>query len=363
MASVMGSVAERVERRQVSWEALAALRFVLAWIVISGHLTWYSASQSTWPFVWNAFGGKAAVLGFLIVSGYSIAASLGRESHNFYKRRFLRIYPLYFFAIVFAVALERATGAHMLLPGNLNPIETIGSVGVVHGLENLFFLQTYFTRPIAYDFPVWSLALEVVYYAFAPLFQRMRQSVLLGLIFVSFCLYMLPKHSDWGLAYMVLSKTNVAMWLWPWLLGFLLWRDAGSKVVRATALLGVPATLFSEFSPEPLSIVTYGVAAGLVISAGQITLKGTIRQVCDYLGDVSYPLYIFHSPAMLFAWAILGIHSLLGLTAAGLTITILALHVIDRGLNRRWLAPIVLGKRRVPAVVVSPVPVEVRAAE
>lgn len=346
----MGSLAEKATpRRQVSWEALAALRFVLAWIVICGHLTWYSADKSTWPFFWNSFGGKAAVLGFLIVSGYSIAASLERESHNFYKRRFLRIYPLYFFAIVFAIALEHATGGRLVLPGNLIPVQ---SIGTVHDLENLFFLQTYLTKPIAYDFPVWSLALEVVYYAFAPLFQRMRRAHLLGLIGLSFCLYMLPKHSDWGLAYMLLSKNNVAMWLWPWLLGFLLWRDSRSKVVLAAALLGVPATLFSEFSPEPLSIVTYGVAATLVIYAGRIHLKGAFRQVCDYLGDVSYPLYIFHSPAMLFAWSILGIHSLLGLTAAGLGITLIALHGIDRGLNRRWLGPIVLGKRRAPAVAV-----------
>jgi peptidoglycan/LPS O-acetylase OafA/YrhL len=84
--------------------------------------------------------------------------------------------------------------------------------------------------------------------------------------------------------------------------------------------------------------------------------------VCDYLGDLSYPLYIFHSPAMLFAWAILGVHSLLGLTAVGLAITVAALHVIDRGLNRRWLGPIVLGKRRVRAIPLRPAAAEVRAA-
>jgi peptidoglycan/LPS O-acetylase OafA/YrhL len=353
----MGSPGDIVEpRRTVSWEALAALRFALAWIVISGHLTWYSPDQTTWPFIWNAFGGKAAVLGFLIVSGYSIASSLQRESTNFYRRRFLRIYPLYFFAVGAAILLEFATGGHVLLPGNTIPID---SLGILPDLGNLVFLQTYAVKPIAYDFPVWSLALEVAYYALAPLFLRLSRPVLLGLILISFCGYMLPKHADWGLAYMVLSKNNFVNWMWPWLLGFLLWRDAGNKLVLAATLLGVPAILLGPFSPEPLSIVTYVVSAGLVICSGQISLKGTLRKVCDYLGDLSYPLYIWHSPAMLFAWTILGVHSLLGITAVGLVITVTVLHVIDRGLNRRWLGPIVLGKRPLFAAPMRPA---VRAA-
>src|ERR1019366_8528321 len=98
--------------KSVSWEALALLRFFLAWIVLSQHLTSVT-DHSGWVEALSSFDGKAAVVGFLLVSGYSIAASLDRESEGFYRRRFLRVYPLYFFAIVFAVALEAWTKGHV----------------------------------------------------------------------------------------------------------------------------------------------------------------------------------------------------------------------------------------------------------
>jgi hypothetical protein len=65
----------------VSWEALALLRFFLAWIVLSGHLTSYT-DHSGWAEALSSFDAKAAVVGFLLVSGYSIAASLDRESEG-----------------------------------------------------------------------------------------------------------------------------------------------------------------------------------------------------------------------------------------------------------------------------------------
>src|SRR6516225_10531904 len=95
--------------RDTDWQGLALLRFFLAWVVLSGHLQVFATRPAPWVGVFAEFDGKAAVIGFLLVSGYSIAASLERSGRGFYRRRFLRIYPPYLAALVFAAVLQFAT--------------------------------------------------------------------------------------------------------------------------------------------------------------------------------------------------------------------------------------------------------------
>ena len=142
-----------VKNRQsstVSWEALGFWRFVLCIIVLSGHALWFDKNPLSWTKFLDTFSGKAAVVGFLLVSGFSIAASIEREKKMFYRRRFLRIYPLYFSALVFAVILELVLGGHLRLPNH-----TLDSLGLPTTIGNFFLLQTFIVKPIEFDGPVW----------------------------------------------------------------------------------------------------------------------------------------------------------------------------------------------------------------
>ena len=47
-------------------------------------------------------GSYAAVLGFLFISGYSMAASFEREPGGFYERRVWRIYPVFLATFAYA---------------------------------------------------------------------------------------------------------------------------------------------------------------------------------------------------------------------------------------------------------------------
>jgi peptidoglycan/LPS O-acetylase OafA/YrhL len=282
--------------RPVCWAVLSVWRFFLAWVVMTGHMLWFSNNPERWATLFDAFSGKAAVIGFLLVSGYSIAASLERGESGFYRRRFLRIYALYFAAVLFAVLLGLAVGGHIKLPNR-----TLDSFGWVSSLGNFLLLQTFLVKPIPFDGPVWSLSIEVAFYILAPFLARLGRPYRYALVAFSMVCFMLPKHDDWGLVYFAFSKFNALNYLWCWVLGFLLWSDRGAAM-HAFLLAGAAIVLFGSVTPEHLAVSTYALSALLLLNARHFTVSTRLQAIGDYLGDVSYPLYLFHLPSFIFAY-------------------------------------------------------------
>src|SRR5262249_45833532 len=157
------------------------------------------------------------------------------------------------------------------------PWHTLDSLGWTTAAGNLLFLQTFLVKPVEFDGPVWSLAVEVFYYALAPLFNRLNRNWLLAIISISFVCYALPKHgTDWGLVYFVLSKFNAANYAWCWLIGFLLWRD-NSRITIAFALVGIPQMIFGSNTPGAFAVITYGLTLTLLIFAGEIKISARLK--------------------------------------------------------------------------------------
>jgi len=129
----------KVKTPATNWEILAGLRFFLAWIVACGHLNhdFLPKDHAFFQF-FSLFGGKAAVIGFLLVSGYSISASLHKKTEGFYQRRFLRIYPLYFFAVILALLLEVCLSGKVQVARNI-----FVSNGWLPNSANLFFCKRF----------------------------------------------------------------------------------------------------------------------------------------------------------------------------------------------------------------------------
>jgi peptidoglycan/LPS O-acetylase OafA/YrhL len=323
--------------KPIAWGVLAAWRFVLAWIVLSGHMLWFS--NSTWARFFDSFSGKAAVIGFLLVSGFSIASSLERDESGFYRRRLLRIYPLYFFAILFACALELAVGGEVQLPG-----KTLVSAGLATTFGNFLLLQTFVVKPITFDGPVWSLSIEVFFYLLAPVFVRLGKRTLLVIIAISALSFIAPKHTDWGIAYWIFSKFNALCYLWCWLLGFLMWRDRG-PVILAGAVLGIPLVLLAQATPEVLASVTYAASIVLLLLVHKIKIPGWAHALGDYLGDLSYPLYLFHLPSFILAYEF-GLRKPFVFVVVALGISLAAYYAIDRYLKGKYLKPLLFRRPR-----------------
>ena len=76
-----------------NWELLSITRFMLAFIVMAVHLG--NADHTRFLNWASAFGGFESVLGFLLISGFSIGKSISKNKESYFKRRVARIYPVY----------------------------------------------------------------------------------------------------------------------------------------------------------------------------------------------------------------------------------------------------------------------------
>lgn len=335
--------------QQTSWPVLAGLRFVLAWIVMGGHLAWFVPDATGWTQPCEDLGGKAAVVGFLLVSGYAIAASLSRGEPGFYKRRFLRIYPLYFFAILLSVGLQLVSHGHLEVPGY-----TFEGKGWLTPVGNFLLLQTFVVKPISFDGPVWSLSVEFSYYLLGPFLWRMHRRWLVLIIFVSAACHLLPPREDLGLVYLAFSKFNALKYLWCWVLGLLLWRERAErgKAIEIDLLaLACAPLLLAHTTSSRLCIVTYLVSVGTILGARHVQVRGRAGRVLDYLGDLSYPFYLFHVPAFICAYSFVGLRAPIALVGFVLLVSVVAYHAIDRQLKNRVLKPLLLPAQPVRASV------------
>ena len=287
------------------WSTLAGVRFLLASIVAINHLGDFTSLG--WLGFIPKFGAFEAILGFLVISGYSICASYVKQPEGFLWRRILRLYPIYLAAILIDYAVR--TGLHQPMPG----LATI--------VINALFLNQLITAS-SFVGPAWSLSLEFWLYCFAPWLTRLSQSYCRLMIYVSFVtfliytmcrtLFHLPYYSGVG------CGLNLVFLSFAWIAGFRLAR-AGGEDKSALRDLGVIFTghialdvliqfghrashhALAAFVVEDTVgfamqsatlIFLYLVFKHAVLPTGvSVRRSWTLR--C--LGDVSYPLYLLHA--------------------------------------------------------------------
>lgn len=322
----------------MQWKILGGLRFFLAFIVVCDHLHSFIAENEE---PWNSFyklGGFAAVLGFLLVSGYSIAHSITQKPQGFYKRRLLRIYPLYICAVIFS----------------LTPFFILGSkISVLHGEYiqpdlwtiggNLLLTQGFLVKFLGSNPPIWTLSIECICYLLAPLFVKFSDRKLLILIFSSGLLFGLFPYYYNRIALLESAKIGgyhyafipygigFILLLWAWLLGFFYFRHqekTSSKILLIT--LGCFLLEQNSVVTSRWVITTYLISSAILIYSPYIKLPNKLLNFLNYLGEISYPLYLFHVPTLIISYSLLGIRNSVQLVCLALFISILVYQVIDK---------------------------------
>ncbi len=305
------------------WAVLAGLRFVLAVVVVSGHLTWFA--RGGWPGPVSELGGTAAVLGFLVVSGYSIGHSLDRRPAGFYRRRAWRIYPLYAASVVYATVPFLSAASALGGPGMGVTVPRPTAVEVA---GNLLLLQGLACRPIASNLPVWTLAIEAACYLAAPRLRRWSTGPLAGLAVVSAGAFAAYPWLGWGHFGTLLWGRPLLLFAWAWVAGFLLHRGKArlSWSVTVAVAGGVLLAVDRAYS-TPYTIHTFIGSVAVVTVAPRVAVPPAAGRVLNYLGDLSYPLYLFHLPTLLLAYCILGVRGTPALSAAAVAVSAAALFV------------------------------------
>ncbi len=301
---------------------LAGLRFVLAMVVVSGHLSWFAPhGQALLLADWD---GTAAVLGFLVISGYSIAHSLGRQPRGFYRRRVLRIYPLYAAAIVLSL-LPFARGAMVLSAPGLPFQVARPTWPVVVG--NLLLVQNLVCPTLSSDLPLWTLGIEVACYLIAPRLRRWPVALQLAVAAVSAAAFM--AYPSTGLPHyrLLLWGLLLLFFAWAWLGGFVLHRyaDRGPWAGTVLGIVGAAALGMNHADSAWHPIVTFAGATLVVTLAPKASVWPPLGRVLNFLGDLSYPLYLMHVPAFHIGFWLLGVREPVSLLAIGLAVSAVAL--------------------------------------
>lgn len=294
-----------------NWDILSFLRFFLALIVAATHLSEYSPHPG--PFRWLArMGSFEAILGFLLISGYSIGSSIQKESLGFFRRRMLRIYPVYIAAIVLTWLVHRnaLTGSFAWLL-----------------LLNLFFLGQLVVS-YTYVWAGWSLCLEVWLYALGPVFLRCRARTLEVLIVLSFIFYAFYTCGrtlfHWSYYSATIGGINLPCLAFIWITGFYLATSPGDKrrplhfagwLFLGEFLLDSGIQFFYRVKHRDWHDLVFNDLTGFLLHAILLTMiymifSGVIshrfhfnqiqRRICRFLGDISYPLYLVHLPVFIF---------------------------------------------------------------
>ena len=269
---------------------LGTFRFVLAFFVLSSHL---------WVRMPHGFAAYA-VWGFFVLSGYLMTFVL-REKYGFsraglgaYARnRFLRIAPTYWLALSIGVVTLVVCNRHGIDLTQLNPAFSMPrsfsewlfptTLLVVFPLEGL-------PVPVAN-----ALAIEVSAYLLMPLLASHRSAAWTALA--------LSAYANFRLGFTIESfAERYATFLpcmWPFAIGSLLahYRDRLRPLARpglSCAAWMLHGLIWFQWDRWPW---TYGLYTSALLSAWLVlSLVDRRSSRADVLiGDLSYPLYLFHT--------------------------------------------------------------------
>jgi peptidoglycan/LPS O-acetylase OafA/YrhL len=273
-------------------------------------------------------GGFVGVDIFFVISGYLITAIISADLAqgqfsfaDFYRRRMLRILPL--LAVVLLAVLT--AGQVVLFPAELQALGASAVATALFVSNILFYLTTDYFEASARSIPLlhtWSLAVEEQFYLVFPVLawalhrwaRRYLVIALLALVLSSlvlsvfgtqlarfFTFYLLPTRV-WELGAGALLALAPA-------------RPIGSRPLReliawlGLALLIAPMFYLSEASAFPgINALPPVLGAVFLIGYAQGTSIGAALSSPPlvYLGLISYALYLWHWPVIVFDLAITG---------------------------------------------------------
>lgn len=286
--------------RQVVWVGMQSFHraygHALDPSVIVGYLTF--------PFAW----GSAGVPIFFVISGYCIhrnaALKLAADpayrldAPNFWARRFARIYPVLLAALLFTLALDAVSL-------QIEPVShKIRDIGLAAFLVNLFSLQGVAGYTYGSNGALWTLSLEVQFYAIYPLLFALRRRI--GMPAVVAAVAAVNVASAWLLERHDLQFFT-SYWL-SWTIGAWI---ADVRAQPAHAAAGAPSRAWTVAAVVLLAagcgafhFGQYGAfqlwAAGFACFLYRVLAcpprPTPLLRVLGWFGDFSYSLYLIHLP-------------------------------------------------------------------
>jgi peptidoglycan/LPS O-acetylase OafA/YrhL len=321
------------------YEILDGLRGVAALLVLWYHVHEGFSFASGAPVIEGINHGYLAVDFFFMLSGFVISYAyddrLGKSLSlgGFFKRRLIRLHPM--------VVLGAIWGAVcFVLQGSVqwNGTHVATSAVMIALLCAMFFIPAapqgiYEVRGNGESFPLngpaWSLFFEYIGNILYALFIRRLSNkclgilaAVLGLAWGAFAIFDGSGYGNIGVGWSLIDYgflTGLLRMLFPFTLGMLVRRNFKPIAVRGAFAMCSVMLLLIFLVPNITNqgaILLNGVyeffcisvifPAMLIIGASAKISGKLASRVCNYLGNVSFPLYITHYPVMylFYAWMI-----------------------------------------------------------
>jgi peptidoglycan/LPS O-acetylase OafA/YrhL len=269
-------------------------------------------------------GGFVGVDVFFVISGYLIIGHIWRDLGNgsfslakFYSKRAARLFPA-----LFLVALASSAAAYfMFLPSELKGYSESLISSLLY-FSNIYFYSEadYFNTALEFApmLHTWSLGVEEQFYIVLPailllLFDR-KGSFVLGFLTLLFLLSL--GLSEWLLSIdSQMSFYFLPSRLWQFLIGgglaiYFSNINLQKEVAAVLRWVGLAAlitcvVIYDKQTPFPgFSALVPSLATALVLLSGLSSENEYSFTLCNsvarFFGDISYPLYLWHWPVIVF---------------------------------------------------------------
>lgn len=243
------------------------------------------------------------ISGFVIASAYDHRLAGGLTPTGFMKLRLIRLYPLYLAGLL----LGLAAGILCWLTGTDPRLNGLAlAAPFLLGLIILPSPVTWNNETFPLNPPSWSLFFELaINYIYAAAYKKITTSRLIGIvgahaiILLGITLYGINLDEGHSWAYFVVGVARVVFSFSVGLLLFRFRRRFDISSLGSVLIIGLAAiTLAMPELGRWYSLIAVTIWMPAIIFLAAAVEPGTaVRRVCLLLGQVSYPLYVLHSPA------------------------------------------------------------------
>ncbi len=312
---------------KISFDILDSIRGIAALYVAAAHCRgtlWIGGSEFTKMFprnTWNIwdyfmFGSSMLtrlavefVIVFFVLSGFSIAYSLKSNTSalQFYKRRFIRIYPSYFVALIWAGVVFGIT--YNWHPEWYDGTYTQAAFIRTNEMKNYFhwdvILKNLCYMPSqGFITPFWSLTYEVIFYLLAPFLMR-RVNLYASISLLCFLVNLIAPVKVMSLGLPLYFYEFIFIYNIYFVIGVLLFYNYNTiiawfkKMSKRPILIAIFSLLFLIYGIniylKSETVYSFMVAAALSVLLILFFLTYQVRiKWLMAIGKFSYTLYITH---------------------------------------------------------------------
>ena len=309
-------------RPQNYFPNLNALRFIAASMVLIGHTEQIKGFHGfkcyfhEFPFLFR--GGHLAVIFFFVLSGFLITHIIKtklNESNfsvsNFYKKRVVRIWPLYYFIVILGLYVIPQIG---ILAHNSEYVDTLSQLNTEElRWTTLFYFivlpnLSLFYGTFEYIGHTWSIGVEEQFYLIWPILMKWFRSntmrLLFGVLVVVWGVRTVSGFLEWNIIHAFISIFKIdAMALGGISAVVILHYPTAKKylVNRWIELAALATVLGFYLSNTHFGTVTdeaYAILFSLIVVNAAANPKTILRlekiKPLGYLGQVSYGIYMYH---------------------------------------------------------------------